>query len=375
MQKKRPLEGILVLAVEQAVAAPLASCRLAGGGARVIKVERKSGDFARHYDRLVRGESAYFVWLNRNKESLVADIKQANDQALLHRILAKADVFIQNLAPGAAARSGLDSNELRSQYPQLITCDISGYGPTGPSSGLKAYDLLIQAESGVASITGTPDAPGRVGVSMCDIGTGLEAYASILEALVERQRSGQGSRIQVSLFDTMAEWMSVPLLAWDYSKLDWPRVGLSHPSIAPYGVYGLRGDDEILIAVQNDDEFGRLARCVVERPELGKDPRFETNPHRVENRAALDEVLRPAFASLERLEAVGKLESASIAYGFLNTVADLSQHPHLRRIEVDLPSGRLEMPAPPALVDDRQHGTAKLPSIGQHSASIRKEFA
>lgn len=304
MQKKRPLEGILVLAVEQAVAAPLASCRLADGGARVIKVERKSGDFARHYDRLARGESAYFVWLNRNKESLVADIKQANDQALLHRILAKADVFIQNLAPGAAARSGLDSNELRSQYPQLITCDISGYGPTGPSSGLKAYDLLIQAESGVASITGTPDAPGRVGVSMCDIGTGLEAYGSILQALVERQGSGHGSRIQVSLFDTMAEWMSVPLLAWDYSKHDWPRVGLSHPSIAPYGVYGLRGDDEILIAVQNDDEFGRLARCVVKRPELGADPRFETNPHRVENRAALDEVLRPAFAALERLEAV-----------------------------------------------------------------------
>lgn len=369
-----PLAGTLVLSLEQAVAAPFATCRLADAGARVIKVERASGDFARHYDSSAGGQSAYFAWLNRGKESLVADIKQAGDRALLQRIASRADVFVQNLGPGAARRAGLDSKSLRERNPQLITCDISGYGEEGPFSERKAYDLLVQAESGLASITGTPDAPGRVGISVCDIATGVSAHAAILEALLARQATGLGQSIHVSLFDSTADWMAVPLLLWDYEQLEWPRVGLAHPTIAPYGVYDLAGSDRILIAVQNDAEFERLAGLVLERSDLSQNPHFRTNPARAAHRRELDSVIEPILRGLRRQEAATRLDAAGIAYGFLNSIEELASHPHLRRISVASPTGPVEMAAPAAVVAGHRLRPGPIPALGAHGTAIRDEF-
>jgi len=357
------------------VAAPLATCRLADAGARVIKVERPGGDFARHYDRAAGGESAYFAWLNRGKESVVLDLKAEDDRRLLARIVERADVFVQNLAPGAAARLGFDSDELRRRHPRLVTCDVSGYGEEGPYAERRAYDLLVQAESGLAAITGGPSEPGRVGVSVCDVATGMEAHAAILEALLERERTGGGSGLAVSMFSSMAEWMTVPLLFHDYAHLDWPRVGLAHPSVAPYGAYRLGDGGEVLIAVQQDEEFVRFCAVVLRRAELANDERFRHNESRTRRRRELDEIITTAFASFDRTSIVPLLEEARIAYGFLNSVADLSRHPQLRRVRLDTPSGVIEVPAPPVRWHGREPSLGRVPALDEHGEAIRRQFA
>lgn len=373
-----PLDGILVIAVEQAAAAPYASSRLADAGARVIKIEREKGDFARGYDQAVLGESTYFVWLNRGKESIVLDYTQPEDAALLKNMISRADVIIQNLGPGAAKRAGFGWEEMRALNPRLITCDISGYGEEGPYSGMRAYDLLVQAESGIASVTGTPEAPGRIGISACDVGTGMYAHAAILEALLQRERTGEGSAIQVSMFDAMSDWMTVPLLHYDYAGTVWPRVGLGHPTIAPYGGYpvgGALGDEHtLLIGVQNDAEWQRFAIEVLQRPDLARRDEFRTNMGRVANRRALDaEILRMlADMSVDALRSA--LFAAKIAYAAVNSVAELSRHPHLRRAEVSTANGPAQIVAPPPQFRGEQRRLGHVPSIGEHSARIRAEF-
>ena len=369
------LDGILVVSIEQAVAAPLCSCRLADAGARVIKIERAEGDFARGYDAAVHGESAYFVWLNRGKESVVLDLKAEGDKALLHRLIARADVFIQNLVPGAAARAGFDAEELRRRHPRLITCSISGYGDSGPYSDRKAYDLLIQAESGLASVTGSPEAPGRVGVSLSDIVCGLNAHAAILEALYRRERTGEGAAISVSLFDATAETMAVPLLHHDYARRAPQRLGLAHPTIAPYGVFETADGTPLLIAIQNEREWRMLCELVLKQPALATDPRFSSNKERVANRQALDAAIATSCRRHDHGALTGLLRSAGIAFGAVNDVAGLSAHPHLRRRTVATPSGEARLPAPPAIFAGEEPAPATVPAVGQHTQSIRREFA
>jgi crotonobetainyl-CoA:carnitine CoA-transferase CaiB-like acyl-CoA transferase len=337
----RPLDGILVVSLEQAVAAPFCTNRLADAGARVIKIERAEGDFAREYDRAVHGESSYFVWLNAGKESLVLDLKNRADTALLSAIVARADVFVQNLAPGAAARAGFDSQLLRSQYPRLITCDISGYGDAGPMSHSKAYDLLIQCETGLASVTGTPDAPGRVGVSIADIACGMYAHAAVIEALLMRDRTGKGGGCSVSLFDAIADWMTVPLLQAVYGGIAPRRVGLAHPSIVPYGVFGTADGRQIVIAVQNEREWRAFCRTVLADAKIARDPRFTGNQARVEHRNACEALVTARFleSTLSHLQAL--LSQAGIAFASVNSVDDLAAHPHLRRANAGEPSPSL----------------------------------
>jgi len=369
------LEGLLVVSLEQAVAAPLCSCRLADAGARVIKIERAEGDFARGYDAAVQGESSYFVWLNRGKESVVLDLKAEADKALLHRLIARADVFIQNLVPGAAARAGFDPAELRRRHPRLIACSISGYGDSGPYSRRKAYDLLIQAESGLSSVTGSPEAPGRVGVSLSDIVCGLNAHAAILEALYRRERTGDGAAIAVSLFDATAETMAVPLLHHDYAGRAPQRLGLAHPSIAPYGVFETADGRPLLIAIQNEREWRAFCDAVLRQPELAADPRFASNNDRVANRHALDALIAAAWRRYTSAALVQLLQSAGIAFGAVNDVAALSAHPHLRRRTVATPRGEARLPAPPALFAGEEPAPAAVPALGQHTPSVRREFA
>jgi itaconate CoA-transferase len=307
------LDGILVISVEQAVAAPYCSALLADSGARVIKIERPEGDFARGYDRHVRGESAYFVFLNRGKESVVLDFKRPDDLAMLRRMIGKADVLIQNLAPGAAARAGFGSEAMRALNPRLIAVDISGYGDFGPYRERRAYDLLVQAESGLASITGSPHAPGRVGVSATDMGTGMYAHAAVLEALFARERLGKGRHIELSLFSSMAEWMAVPLMASECNDYDWPRLGLTHPFIAPYGVYPTGDEAPILISIQNENEWRRLCEAVLMRPDLPDDPNFATNAARNERREETNRIVGEIFRSHTWATIAPLLERAQIA--------------------------------------------------------------
>ena len=372
---KSSLDGILAVSLEQAVAAPFCSSRLADAGARVIKVERQGGDFARNYDSAVKGESVYFVWLNRGKESLVLDIKDADDAALLERIIANADVFIQNLAPGAAARAGFGSSVLRDRYPRLITCDISGYGEKGDYADMKAYDMLVQAESGLCSVTGSPEQHGRIGVSACDIGTGLFAFAAILEALYARERSGEGRTIKISMFGAMADWMAVPLLRYDHGGVKLPRTGLSHPLIQPYGAYSTRNGPPILIAIQNQREYRNFCNEVLEMPELIEDPRFHDNPSRCENAKELKAIIDEHFLSMDRDALIRRLRDAKIAFGEVNDVERLSTHPALRRVEVDTPGGPVSMVAPPARVDGTAPSLRPVPALGEHSEAIRAEFS
>lgn len=369
------LKNILVVTLEQAVAAPFCSGRLAEAGARVIKIERESGDFARGYDSVVNGESAYFVWLNRGKESLILNIKDAADAELLHRILDDADVFIQNLAPGAAARAGFGSKELRHRYPKLICCDISGYGNQGEYRDMKAYDLLVQCESGLASITGTPDAPGRVGFSICDINCGQQAYTSILEALIERQLSGEGCTIQVSLFDGMAEWMAVPLLHYDYAKTIQPRVGINHATISPYGAYTCADGLTIVMAIQNEREWRNFLGDVLKLRDLLDDERLQSNQQRVANRDYVDQLINDVFLNLTQAEVIARLNQFGIAFGRLNDVSGLSTHPQLRRVKVDTPSGKAEVPAVAAIRSNHEPLVGQVPALGEHNEQIRKEFS
>ena len=369
-----PLDGLLVVALERAVAAPLCTSRRADGGARIVKIEGPGGEFARHYDRAAGGESAYFVWLNRGKESLVLDLKAAEDRALLGRLVARADVFVQNLAPGAAARAGFAPAELRRRHPRLVVCSISGYGEDGPYRDRKAYDLLIQAETGLAELTGPPEAPGRVGVSVCDIAAGLDAHAGILEALLGRARTGEGAAIAVSLFAATAEWMAVPLIHLEQAGRAPQRVGLSHPSIAPYGAFTACDGQAIVVAIQNEREWARFCAAILDQPELAADPRFSNMAARVSNRAALDRLVQEAFGRYDRAALGARLDAAGIAFGNLNGVADLAAHPQLRRLVATTPGGRVSLPRPPGLPPDvRVDG--RVPALGEHSAALRREFA
>jgi len=369
------LDGVLVLTLEQAVAAPYCSSRLADAGARVIKIERPDGDFARGYDRAAAGQSSYFVWLNRGKQSLVADIKNPDDAALLQNILARADVFIQNLAPGAAARAGFGSAALRASNPRLITLDISGYGDSGDYAEMKAYDLLVQAESGLASITGHPAGPGRVGVSVCDIACGMAAHAAILEALIERGRTGRGKALSTSLFAGMADWMAVPLLYMEGTGHAPPRVGLAHPSICPYGAFPLADGALVLVSIQNEREFSAFCAHVLCEPELPNRAGFESNVARVANRVEVDAHIAAVFGALGREAAIARLREAGTAYGFVRDVADFARHPALRRIDVATPNGPVSLPAPPVTGPGGPPTLGPVPTIGEHSAAIRAEFA
>ncbi|WP_420432772.1 CaiB/BaiF CoA transferase family protein [Candidatus Poriferisocius sp.] len=378
MSSAKPLDGVLVVSVEQAVAAPLASCRLADAGARVIKIERAEGDFSRGYDAAADGLSSYFAWLNRGKESIVLDLKADEDRALLGRLVAQADVFIQNLAVGAVERLGFGSKSLRQQHPRLVTCDISGYGPTGPYAQMKAYDLLVQAESGLVSVSGAPGPLGRIGVSVADISTGEAAARAISQALVRQARTGEGAAIEVSLFSTMAEWMTVPLLHHDYLGKGPERVGLAHPSIAPYGGFTTADGTTLLIAVQSDREWVTLCETVLDKPELAHEPRFATNKARVANRAATDDAVTEVFARLSTEELHRKLTDSRMAFGTVNEVAGLSAHPQLNRITVTHADGTVELPAPATTADWDEattEPTPSLPTLNQHGPQIRAEFA
>lgn len=369
----RALEGLVVVALEQAVAAPLCTARLAAAGARVIKVERAEGDFARGYDHVVHGESAYFLWLNRGKQSIALDIKQPDDAALLRRTIARADVFIQNLAPGAADRAGFGSHALRKTNNRLITCDISGYGSSGPYVQEKAYDLLIQCETGLAAITGGPDGPARVGVSAADISCGMNAHAAILEALLERGRTGDGKAIEVSLFDSLADWMTVPYLHHAHANAAPKRIGLHHASIAPYGAYPTADRRSLVLAIQNDREWQRFCERILEDRAIATDLRFASNAQRVANRPALDRIVSDVTCRFDSDALRDRLRNADIAAAAVNEVADFARHPQLRTDAATARGHRVAVPAHPWLAAGDMPGD--VPAIDQHGAAIRAEFA
>ncbi|MEC5290105.1 CaiB/BaiF CoA-transferase family protein [Aurantimonas sp. C2-6-R+9] len=368
------LAGVLVVSVEQAVAAPYVSGRLADAGARILKIERPEGDFARGYDSFVHGESAYFVWLNRGKESVRLDLKDATDRERLAGLIGEADIFIQNLAPGVISRLGFDVGELRARYPRLITCSISGYGDDGPLAHLKAYDLLVQAETGLSSVTGNEHGPARVGVSVCDIAAGMTALSSIMQALYARERTGAGRHISLSLFHALSDWMNVPYLQYVYGGLTPPRNGLSHPTIAPYGVYECSDGRAILLSIQNEREWVNLCAKALEQPELATDERFASNNQRVANRPALEAIIQCIFARHDRDALAARLEAAQIAYGRLSDMEDLKNHAQNRTVTVDTPTGPVTMLAPGFLIDDTLPEFGKVPALGEDTERVLAEF-
>ncbi len=371
MNQTLPLQGLTVVTIEQALAAPLCSSRLAEAGARVIKIERAQGDFARGYDSAVKGESSYFTWTNQGKESVVLDFKKSTDAQCLSRLLSQADIFIQNLAPGALQRSGFGSEALREKHPKLITCDISGYSPSTQTSHLKAYDLLIQAESGLLDVSGGVNEIGRIGVSICDIGAGMTAHAAILEALLLRHKTGKGSGVQVSLFDVVADWMSVPLMHYDYAGKAPKRVGLHHPSIAPYGAYPVKDNQLIIIGIQNEAEWQRFCKGVLKQPELSSDERFHSNNQRVANRVLLDDAIQTGTLQLQKTELIARLIEHKIAFGSVSSVAELSEHPGLRRRKVGLTEGvQVSIPARPIVNTEFQPISGRSPKLGEHTSNI-----
>ena len=363
---RQPLAGLTVIAIEQAVAAPFCTSRLADAGARVIKIERPEGDFARGYDDVALGQSSYFVWLNRGKDSLVLDLASAEGKQSLRGLLATADVLVQNLKPGALDRLGFGPAMLRKAHPRLICCSISGYGETGPLAQRKAYDLLIQAESGLSSITGGPEAPARVGVSLVDIATGATAHAAILEALIARGITGEGAEIQVSMFDVMADWLTVPLLQHEGGKPP-KRLGLAHPSIAPYGVFATRDGSNILVSIQSEREWAKFCTAFLHAPGLITDPRFARNVDRVAHRPETDAIVAAAFAALDLAEAKTLLLAADAAFAVVNDMAALSTHPQLRRITTQTPAGPVDLPAPAAITVGAGRSYGPVPAIGEHA--------
>ena len=357
-----PLSGLKVVAIEQAVAAPFATARLADAGAEVVKIERPEGDFARGYDDVAAGQSSYFVWLNRGKRSVTLDLTSDAGKAELERLLGEADVLVQNLKRGALARLGFGAERLARDFPRLVVCSISGYGETGPMADRKAYDLLIQAESGLCSITGGPSEPARVGISIVDIATGSTAYGAILEALIRRGVTGRGANISVSMFDVMADWLTVPLLNHEGGRTP-KRVGLAHPSIAPYGVFEAKDGDLILISVQNDREWRALCREFLGDARLADDPRFATNVARVANRQETDAAVAAGFARLSGAGAVEALLRADVALASVSDMAKLAVHPHLRRITVDTPNGPVSFPAPAPIFDGEERSYGPVPAL------------
>jgi itaconate CoA-transferase len=372
LNQSLPLSGLLVVALEQAVAAPMCSCRLADAGARVIKIERPEGDFARGYDDLVHGECSYFVWLNRGKESIVLDLTKPADKALLGAMLERADIFVQNLKPGAAEKLGFPIAKLRHEHPRLICCSISGFGETGPLAMRKSYDMLIQAESGLASITGTTE-PSRVGVSVVDIAAGMNAYEAILEALIARGRTGEGAALSISMFDAMADWMTVPLLQQEAGTPP-QRIGLAHTSISPYGAFRSKDGVALLISIQSDREWRVLADKVLGDTALAADPAFATNVERVKRRAETDGRVARTFAALDADALEQKLAAADIAFARVNGPAELARHPHLRRMTIGTPSGPVSYPAPAEQSAAASRHYGPVPALGEHTERVRAEF-
>ncbi|QFU08132.1 Succinyl-CoA:(R)-benzylsuccinate CoA-transferase subunit BbsF [Rhodobacteraceae bacterium THAF1] len=370
-----PLYGLLVLSIEQAVAAPYCTARLADAGARVIKVERPEGDFARGYDQAAAGDSSYFVWLNRGKESLCLDLNAEADRALLLHISDRADVVVQNLKPGTLDGKGLGPDDLRARNPRLITCSISGYGESGPFAQRKAYDLLIQAESGLCSINGGPSEPARVGISVVDIATGAAAHAAILEALIGRGITGAGTDIRVSMFDVIADWLTVPYLHAAAGQTP-KRMGLAHPSISPYGVFTTQDDQPILLSIQNDREWRVLVKRVLDRPDLADDPETATNTARVTHRARVDTAVGAAIARHDADAIIALLSAADIAFARVNDMNSLIAHPHLTTATVTTPGGaNVSLPAPAPLFNGvRRVRHAHAPALNAHSETIRAEF-
>ena len=374
-----PLEGITVVALEQAVAAPFATRHLADFGARVIKVERADGgDFARDYDVTVKGMSSYFVWLNRGKESVTLDIKDADDRRILDSMLSKADVFVQNLLPGAMQRLGLDERTLRERHPRLITCSISGYGPEGPYRSKKAYDLLVQCETGLPSVNGTMDAPAKVGIPVADISAGMYAYSGVLTALYERERTGVGISLQVSMLDALGEWMGQPYFFTHYGGTPPLRAGLRHASIAPYGPYRAGNGAQVFIGIQNEREWTALCTHVLGEPELLNDPRFAGNTHRLENNDALTLLIEAALVHLTAEEVTAQLDTVGIANARMRTIHEFADHPQLearsRWRDVESPVGVVRSLLPPVTVFGREASMGPIPALGQHSVAIRAEF-
>jgi crotonobetainyl-CoA:carnitine CoA-transferase CaiB-like acyl-CoA transferase len=371
----RPLDGITVVSIEQAVAAPFATRQLADLGARVVKVERPgAGDFARGYDESVLGQSSYFVWLNRSKESMTCDLKQPQGVALVERLLETADVFVQNLAPGAAARLGLGADVLRARHPRLVVCDVSGYGTTGPWADHKAYDLLVQCETGLVSLTGTPDSPAKVGISVADIAAGMYAYSGVLAALLQRGRTGEGSVVDVSLFESLAEWMGSPAYYTEGSGRQPARVGMEHATIAPYGPYPAGDGTVVLLAVQNEREWRSLCTTVLDAPELATDARFVRGSDRVAHRTELNEIVRARFARLDGTTAVALLQRADIAHARVNGVQDMLEHPVLsgrdRWRTVSTPGGPVRALLPPATLSGTEPRMDPVPSVGEHTDQV-----
>lgn len=374
-----PLEGVTVVAVEQAVAAPLATRHLADLGARVIKIERvDGGDFARDYDDAVRGMGSHFVWLNRGKESVALDVKAPEALAVMRELVATADVFLQNLAPGAAARLGLDAETLRARRPALIVVDMSGYGPAGPYRDRRAYDLLIQAESGLVSVTGTPEAPVKAGIPVADIAAGMYAYSAALAALFRHARTGEGAHVEVSMLDAVAEWMGHPLYLASYTGEQPPRTGLGHPVIVPYDAYPTADAGQVLIGIQNDRGWARLVTEVLGKQDLARHPDFATNQARCRNRARVDAVVAEGTKRFTAAELVRRLDAAGIASAKLNSVPELAAHPQLaerdRWREVDTPAGKITALLPPATFADTEAAMNPVPALGEHTASVLAEL-
>ncbi len=375
----RPLDGLTVLTLEHAVAAPFATRQLADLGARVIKIERPGdGDFARNYDQRVKGLASYFVWINRSKESLTLDLKHAEARAILDKLLARADVLVQNLAPGAAARLGLSAEKLHPTLPKLVVCDISGYGADGPYRDKQAYDLLVQAEAGLLSVTGTPEQVVRAGISVADIAAGMYAYSSILAALIQRGRTGKGSRIDVSMLEALGEWMGNPIYyAYDGAPQA-PRSGASHPSVYPYGPMATGDGKTVLLGLQNEREWVAFCRDVLQRSEVATDTRFDTNTKRSDRRDELKALIEECFRPLTAAQVIERLDAAGIGNASVNTIADVWQHPQLkargRWTEVGSPAGPITVLKPPADSDRFDYRMGPVPALGEHTDAILAEL-
>lgn len=375
----KPLAGITVVALEHAIAAPFCSRQLADQGARVIKVERPEvGDFARGYDSRVNGLSSHFTWTNRSKESLALDLKHARAGEVMDKLLAQADVLVQNLAPGAAARMGLSFEALHKTYPRLIVCDISGYGDSGPYRDKKAYDLLIQSEAGFLSVTGTPDEAAKAGCSIADIAAGMYAYSNILTALIERGRTGLGRRIDVSMLESMAEWMSFPMYYAYEGAAPPARAGASHATIYPYGPFAAGDGKSVMLGLQNEREWAVFCDKVLQQPALATDPRFDANAKRSAARAEVRALIEAAFGKLSAGDVIERLEAAGIANAQVNTMADLWSHPQLaarrRWVQVDTPAGLVPALLPPGAPDAADVRMDPIPAVGQHSETILREL-
>ena len=375
----KDLDGLLVVTIEQAVAAPYTSCRLADAGARVIKVERPEGDFARNYDSNALGNSAYFVWLNRGKESISLDLKNNKDFLILKNIISKADILIQNLAPGAFDRLGTSLKRLRSEFPSLITCSISGFGDEGPYKNQKAYDMLIQAETGVIELTGLPDKEGfdgraKVGPSVCDISAGMTAYQAILQALIKRGITGKGRHISVSMFNSLADWMNPFYLGYVYNQKIPKRNGMTHPIIVPYGAYNCKDNLTLLIAIQNDREWSNLCKIVLCDEAMATDKRFKMNADRVANRELTEKIIQEKFLEFKREDLIQKLEEASVAYGRISDMEQLKNHPQNNYLEISTKNGDVKILGPGAVHDSFIPTVNKMPELNEHGDIIRSEF-